>query len=118
MHKLELLRAACCVAGSDGEVTESEKVLVDKLAKEIGVGQASLNAMLDRAKADPEFYKEQFRVLKAEPSEAMAVLLEVSLADGKVDETESNVLRELASRLNVPAPVFEQLVAEAKKIVE
>ena len=76
MIKVEILRAACCVAGADGNLNDAEWGLLNRLAKETGVGQASLDAMVSRACRDQEFCNEQFRVLKADPKEAMAILLE------------------------------------------
>ena len=42
MFKVELLRAACCVAGIDGEIDEAEFAVLKKLADDVGVGDASL----------------------------------------------------------------------------
>ena len=38
MQEVEVLRAACCVAGIDGEVTENELVMINELAAKAGVG--------------------------------------------------------------------------------
>ena len=37
MHKVEVLRAACCIAGADGEASEGELRFLKKLADQIGV---------------------------------------------------------------------------------
>ena len=116
MVKVEVLRAACCVAGADGESTEAERVLLNRLAKESGVGLASLEAMIARSCRDPNFCKEKFRVLRAEPQEAMAVLLDVAMADGVVDDGEAATLKVFAEKLEVPAPVFDALLIKAKEL--
>lgn len=116
MVKVEVLRAACCVAGADGESTEAERAVLNRLAKETGVGLASLEAMVCRACDDENFCNEQFRVLKADPKEAMAVLLDVAIADGTIDEKESEILRVFAEKLDVPADIFELLLQKAKEI--
>ena len=36
MQEVEVLRAACCVAGIDGEVTENELVMINQLAAKAG----------------------------------------------------------------------------------
>ncbi|QEG21934.1 TerB family tellurite resistance protein [Mariniblastus fucicola] len=118
MVKVEVLRAACCVAGGDGESTDAERVLLDRLATETGVGLASLEAMISRACTDENFCKEQFRVLKAEPTEAMAILLDVAMADGVIDDKETAILKCLSERLEVPAEVFSALLAKAKEIAD
>ena len=61
LDKVEVLRAACCMAGLDGTIGEKELAILQKLATEAGVGGASLKAMMDRAKADPNYYEQQFR---------------------------------------------------------
>jgi tellurite resistance protein len=118
MQKVDVLRAACCVAGIDGKLDEHERAVIDKLAAEVGVGMASLEAMVERGARDPDFHKEQFRVLNADPQESMAALLEVSMADGSISSEEARVLRSLADRLKVPGDVFEQLLANASKMID
>jgi uncharacterized tellurite resistance protein B-like protein len=116
--KVEILRAACCVGGADGKTTEEELKLLLKLAKEIGVGQASLTAMIERAETDPEFHRQQFGILKAEPTQTLAILFQIAMADGKVDESETGVLKNLADNLEVPGEIFEQVKLAACKAVE
>lgn len=116
MARVDLLRAACCVAGIDGNMGDPEFSVVNRLAQEVGVGQASLQAMIDRGVKDPNFHQEQFRVLKANPQQAMSVLLEVALADGTVSEGETNVLRSLSEKLNVPSDVFDKLMNNVRNM--
>lgn len=116
MIKVEILRAACCVAGANGESSEAEQQMLDRLAKECGVGQASLEAMVSRACSDQNFCNEQFRVLKADPKEAIATLLEVAMADGIIEESEAQILKVLATRLEVAEPVFDALLLKAREI--
>lgn len=117
MQRLDLLKAACCVSGVDS-TDPAEEEIVRKLAKEIGVGDASLQAMMARAKRDDEFCREQFRLLNEEPSDCMSVLLQVALADGKLTEPEVGVLSKLSAQLGIAPAVFDQLMVEARKIIE
>lgn len=107
--KVEILTACCCIAGADGDTSENEARLLNRMAKEIGVGQASLGAMIDRAETDPEFYQQHFTVLKAEPTATLAILFQVALADGALDERENGVLYSLAKNLGVPDEVYTQV---------
>ena len=116
VEKVALLRAACCVAGIDKEISAEEEVVIRRLASEVGVGKASLQAMMDRATSDQEFYQEQFRAFKSEPQETMAGLLEVAIADGQISDEEVVVLGELALRLEVPSEVFQELVQRVKSL--
>ncbi|MFK7769801.1 MAG: TerB family tellurite resistance protein [Mariniblastus sp.] len=118
MQKVDVLRAACCVAGIDGQPKESELAVINKLAGEVGVGRASLEAMIDRGATDPNFYQEQFKILKSDPQQSMAALLEVAMADGHITENETLVLRGLAGRLEVPEAVFDQLITGANKMLD
>jgi len=88
--------------------------LVQKLIKEVGVGRASVQAMMDRAKIDPAFCEEQFKILKSDPSDAMLFLLQVAMADGKLTEGEVRVLQTLANNLEVPVEVFDKLIVQVK----
>jgi tellurite resistance protein len=117
-QRVDLLRAACCVAGADGETTDNERALIKRLADAEGVGAASLNAMMDRAQCDPDFCKEQFRVLKADPRESMAVLIEVAMADGDFDAKEKLALRTMANNLNIPEETFEELVGRVNEMLQ
>lgn len=117
MQKVEVLRAACCVAGIDGALIDKEKTLLDKIAREVGVGKASLNAMIERASTDEEFHKEQFRILKENPQQCLATVLEVAMADGQVSENEKMVLNSLANNLEVPSGVFDQLMSKVSDLL-
>lgn len=115
MQKVEVLRAACCVAGIDGNVDDGELNLLARMAKEVGVGKASLAAMVQRASTDPQFHKEQFKILKEDPQQCLATVLEVALADGKVTEAETHVLKSLSDNLKVPGDVFDELLKALAK---
>ena len=114
MTKVEVLRAACCVAGIDGTTDEKELSILKELAEKVGVGQASLQAMIDRAETDQAFYREQFRVLKSDPSETIKLLLGVALADGRLGNRESQVLRLLALQLDVQGDEYDRWFEKIK----
>lgn len=114
IQRLDILRAACCVAGIDGSANDAEAAVLKRLAREVGVGKASLNAMIERAETDETFHEEQFKVLEFEPKTTMATLLEVALADGELSDSEADVLRILAGRLHIDAAMFDQLLVEVR----
>jgi tellurite resistance protein len=117
MQRVDVLRAACCVACSDGEIATSELGVVQRLAKEVGVGKASLAAMIDRSTRDENFHKEQFKILKENPQQCLATVLEVAMADGVVTDVEMAVLQSLADNLNVPTEVFNELMSKVGKMM-
>ena len=112
-QRVEILRASCCIAGADGTATPDELQHIYKLANAVGVGEASLNAMLKRAESDPNFFRQQFNVLKAEPLQCLDVLLQVAGANGQLKESELRVLRGLASQLEISDDVFQQRLAQS-----
>lgn len=114
MRKVEVLRAACCVAGIDGDADEEEVAVLRNLAEEVGVGRTSLAAMIERAETDQAFYREQFRVLKADPKETLQLLLNVALSDGRLGNRESQVLRLLAIKLGVEGEQFDRWFDKVK----
>ena len=118
MIKVQVLRAACCVAGAAGRTEPAERRIVDVLAKEVGVGEASIEAMIQRAETEENYVNDQFRVLKADPKETMVLLFTVALADGSLEENEIAVLRRLSERLDVTPEDFEKFLSEAKTIEE
>ena len=113
LQRVEILRASCCIASADGDTSETERLQLEKLAQELGVGDASLQAMIDRAQSDPEFYKVQFGVLRAEPVKSLDTLLETLVANGEIKESELTVLQGLADRLGIDETTFQQRLQEA-----
>jgi len=115
MRKVEILRAACCIAGVDGEVCDQEHPLLVRLAREAGVGAASLSAMIERAREDRSFFEKQFDVFKTDPDETMKILFRVAVADGVLTQAERVVLGHFAQKLGQPEERFEALLAAAER---
>ncbi len=113
IHEVEILRAACCVAGIDGNIDEREGELIQRLADRCGVGPASVQAMRARAESDSNFYKEQFKYLSTDPDSTIAALLKVAAADGSISTEEKAMIGEFARRLEMTDERFDELVARA-----
>lgn len=111
---VEVLRACCCVAAADGETSPDEMAHLQRLADDQGVGSASLTAMIDRAERDPDFYKQQFNILKDEPLVCLDSILELCMANGTIKESEFNVLKGLAEILEVNDEDFRKKLLDAK----
>jgi len=116
IQRVELLRAACCVAAADGEVSEHEFALLRQLASEVGVGKASFQAMVDRALRDPEFSRSQFVFFNENRGDCIAALMQIAVSNGRISEDEENVLRILAANLQVPQDVFDKILLQCKQI--
>jgi tellurite resistance protein len=118
MEEVEVLQAACCIAGADGQISECERELISKLGRGCGVGRASLTAMIERARTDSSFCEEQFQILKTDPQETMAILLEIASADGGIGDTEMSILQSFSRRLNVPDRIFTALLAKVRALTD
>lgn len=118
IQRVELLRAACCVAAADGEITDGELVLLRRLAADVGVGRASFQAMLERASRDSDFSKSQFVIFNENRSECIAALMEIAVSDGTICQQEEEVLRTLASNLKVSDEAFEQVLQQCRQLAQ
>lgn len=107
MQQVELLRAACCVAGADGETSQAERQFLDRIASKAGVGGASLAAMIECAEQDKDFYKAQFRVVAAEPRKTMEFLFKVAARDRRFTRSEGRMLKRLSKPLGVSEEDFD-----------
>lgn len=115
MTEVQLVRAACCIAGLDEKICEKERPLLDKIARGAGVGRVSLEAMINRARTDQDFYREQFDILKPEPDRAIRTLLKVAMADGVITQEERIILYHFAERLGVDQEKFDRLLEKAER---
>ena len=115
MRRVEVLRAACCIAAIDGDVCEKEHPLLQRLAKEAGVGGASLEAMINRAREDQSFFEKQFDIFKTDPDETMKTLFRIAIADGVLTQGERVVLRHFAEKLGLPEDRFDAFLTAAEK---
>lgn len=114
MSDLELLRAACCVAGTDGSVSDRERRFIQRLAEKAGVGAASLKAMIEMAEVDQDFHRDQFGTLKQNPHGAIRRLYVVAAADGSVGEEELGVLQHFGRRLGLTDQQTNEEMEDAK----
>ena len=113
MDKVDVLRAACCVAGLDGEISEEEERLLRRLKDSAGVGEASFNAMCEMATDEREnYYERQLDFLSTEPEKIVRMLLQIARADEKVTRNERVVVQHLAEKIGVDSERFEEIASE------
>lgn len=117
MAQVEMVRAACCVASLDGEICGKESKLIAKLADRVGIGGASLKAMIDRARKDPHFYEQQFRTLKGDAKTTMKTLFAVAIVDGKLTQEERIILHHFAEKLGLPDDQFNRILEAAETMI-
>ncbi len=115
LDDLEILKSACCVAGLDGSISDEELVLLKKLAARVGVGQASLDAMIERATEEPDFYEQQLKFLSGDADGAVKVLFRVAVADGQLGTAERVIIQHLATKVGVDDERYEQILRAAER---
>ena len=101
MEQMDLLKAALAVAMADGVLTRSEKGVVEGLAAKIGVGKASLEAMLDAAKEDKSIADSILIKDKVKAHTAFELLVAQARIDGDISSQERELLVRVAKSLNI-----------------
>ncbi len=115
MKDLEILKAACCVAGLDGEISEKERQALNVLAERAGVGRASLNAMQEMALEDSDFFDHQLGMLNEDADRAIKTLLKVAVIDGAFGTNERVILQYFADKLGLTTERTDKLIAAAER---
>ena len=114
---LSLLIEACKVDGivSDDEIEKITDLLINKFHLEPSKAENAVNFVLEKANEKVEIFSDIKVVLDTldhdERIKVVEMLWGVVLADGNVDDYESNLMRKISSLLHVSS--FE--TAEAKK---
>lgn len=118
MKNVEVLRAACCIAGLDKQIDPQELKILQKLANHAGVGKASLEAMMNRARDDETFHQEQFEIIQADPDRTMKAMFIVAIADKVLTKDERVVLYQFSKKLGMSNDRYNQLLAAAEKHIK
>ena len=114
MSKVDVLRAACCIAGIDEHIDDHELRMLRKLAEHVGVGNASLDAMMHRARTETDYYEDQFNLMCDDVDHALKVLFSVAVVDGELGDAERIMLQHFAALLGMTDARFDQLVRAAE----
>jgi len=110
MDQVSILRAACCIAGLDGKITDDEQSLLRKIKEAAGVGEASFQAMLNMAVEEREkYYEKQLDFIKMDPEKIVHQLIEVARADGEIDQSERIIVQHLAEKIGVSAERYSEI---------
>ena len=114
---LSLLIEACKVDGivSDNEIEKIISLLINKFHLEPSKAKKAVNFVLEKASEKVEIFSDIKVILDTmdheERIKVVEMLWRVVLADGNIDDYESNLMRKISSLLHVSS--FES--AEAKK---
>ncbi|MCZ6836368.1 MAG: hypothetical protein O7G85_11395 [Planctomycetota bacterium] len=117
IQDLEILKAACCVAGLDGDISDREKQTLQVLAKRAGVGKASFEAMIEVAVEDEDYFKKQLDLLRGDTDRTIKTLFQIAVTDRKLGANERIVMQYFADKLEMPPERFEKILAAAERSV-
>ena len=122
IEQLELLRAALAVAVADGEIRRSEMGVVEGLAVRVGVGRASLDAMLEAARQDNSIADNILIRSKDRARTALELLVAQARIDGQISRQERDVIVRVATSLGITGDdfqtVYEAGIARADRLRE
>ncbi len=109
MEDLELLKAALVVAVADGGIRRSEKGVVQGLAQRVGIGRASLEAMIEAAEQDDSIADNILIGSTATARSALKLLVAQARIDGEVSDEERSVLVRIATTLGITGDEFQAI---------
>ncbi len=112
-RRVDILRAACCVAAVDRKLHEPERDALLELAEKAGIGEDSLASILERALEDEDFLADQLRLLHDDPVGVIATLLTVASADGRITIDERVLIRFFAGKLGLSNVQFRDAIERA-----
>ncbi len=108
-EKIEMIRALIALAAADGKISASERGLLTRFAKRVGIGKASLDAMIEKALADPSVRDDLFRRTMSDPELALEMLVASARLDGDITSNEREVLIHVRGVLDIPMDEFAQV---------
>lgn len=110
LERLELLKAALVLALADGHISKPELGVVFGLAARVGVGKASLEAMLERARQGDTNIADQIVMQSPESARtALELLVAQARLDGRITEPEREILVRIATRLKISGEDFKSI---------
>ncbi len=115
MNDLEVLKAACCIAGLDEDVGFKERKVLQSLAERAGVDQAAFDAMMEMAVEDDDYFEGQLNLLQSNVDDAIKSLFRVAVTDGKLGSNERVILQHFSENLGMTDERFEQILTLAKR---
>ena len=91
-----IVRAACCLAAVDAEVSDEEIHVLKRLAQ-----GTDIDTFLGEAMRSPAFLAKQLECVVDDPNGAMEVLLAVAAADGMISDGEMLLIKQFADRFQI-----------------
>ncbi len=105
-EQMDLLKAALAVAMADGVLSRGEKGIIAGLAKRVGIGKASLEAMLEAAGQDQSIADHILIKNKAQAHNAFELFVAEARIDGEISQSEFDLLLRIAKSLSITEEDF------------
>ncbi len=109
---LDVLQAVLALAIVDGKLSRSEMGVIEGLARRIGVGQVSLEAMISRARREPNTYEELRIKSQKRARRVMELMVAQARVDGEISDSEREMLVKIALQLGIDTDDFGTIYAE------
>jgi tellurite resistance protein len=105
----ELLKAVLAVAVADGELRRSERGVIEGLATRVGLGRASLDAMIETAEQAGPIGGSLLFKSKEQACRALELLVATARIDGDISDEERAVIVRIATSLNLDSDEFRSV---------
>ena len=115
MTDAEILKAVCCLAGADSEVTVEELQFLGGLARNAGLERHSVDAVIEKAHNDQDFHQRQLDLVMRDVDGAMNTLIRVAREGGSLEGHVVLLLWRVATKLQMSPERFEDLLAAADR---
>ncbi|MHC5023017.1 MAG: hypothetical protein ACYTGG_03775 [Planctomycetota bacterium] len=113
MNDADVLKAVCCLAGADSEVSIEELQVLDGLAGRAGIEQKRFRALIENTCRDEDFRQKQIDVAKNDAAAALRQVIGMAREDDRLGEGNFTMLlwRIATNQLDVSPDQFEKLLA-------
>ncbi len=111
MTDSENLKAVCCLAGVDRDVTVEDLQLLDRLVKGIGLEPKPFHGLIEKTRANEEFREEQIDLAKANVDDTLKELIRVVRQDASLNEGRIVMLLwRVATKVEMTPEHFQELI--------
>ncbi len=110
----EVLKAVCCLAGAESDVTVEELQLLSGLARRVGIERKPFESLMEKAK-DKDFRQQQIDFVTSDVDGSMNTLIRIARQEGSLQEGHVVMLLwRVAMKLQMSPERFEELLAVAE----
>jgi hypothetical protein len=112
MSDADVLKAVCCLAGSDSDVTMEEVQLLERLAARAGIDRKPFRTLIEKTSKDDSFRQKQIDIARGDAAAALKTLIGVAREDDRLQESRLPMLlwRIATNQLDMSPDQFETLL--------